>query len=342
MLFNIFILVSIFLVIAFWPSKRVQFNRQFNANDIGRDLEEYLRLSEDREKYLKSWARKKIIWYNKRQRKKTPISIVYVHGFSASLGEIRPVPDLLANKLKANLYFSRLAGHGSRDPLALGACSGGDWYADVEEALEIGYRIGDQVLVIATSLGAALVSEYLSKRGPDNRILGAVFISPCFGIPGWKVQLFRYPVWAKFLFPLFFGKLRVVTSQTEEASKWWSQVYPVLAIENLLLSVEKIWKSNFKCIKSPSLIIFSYKDPWISINRIQEIPKKWGGGSTLKPIHVKKNPEEDNSHVILGDVKSPKETANGVGIILEWVYSHYKLAEDNSKKKHDKTKKRYK
>ena len=53
MLFNIFILVSIFLVIAFWPSKRVQFNRQFNANDIGRDLEEYLRLSEDREKYIK-------------------------------------------------------------------------------------------------------------------------------------------------------------------------------------------------------------------------------------------------------------------------------------------------
>ena len=59
MLFNIFILVSIFLVVVFWPSKRVQFNRQFNANDIGHDLEEYLRLSEDKEKYLRSWARKK-------------------------------------------------------------------------------------------------------------------------------------------------------------------------------------------------------------------------------------------------------------------------------------------
>ena len=340
MLFNIFILVCTFLVMTFWPSKGVQFNQKFNANDLGHDLEEYLRLSEDKEKYLRSWARKKIIWHNKKKRKKASISIVYVHGFSASLGEIRPVPDLVANKLKANLYFSRLAGHGSRDPLALGACSGGDWYEDVEEALEIGYRIGDQVLVIATSLGAALVSEYLSKRGPDNRILGTVFISPCFGIRGWKVQLFRYPLWAKFLFPLFFGKLRVVTSQTEEASKWWSQVYPVLAIENLLLSVEKIWKSNFKCIKSPSLIIFSYKDPWISIDRIKEIPKKWGGGSTLKPIDVKNNPKEDNSHVILGDVKSPKETDSGVGMILEWFYSHYKLAEDNSKKEHYKTKKR--
>ena len=34
-------------------------------------------------------------------------------------------------------------------------------------------------------------------------------------------------------------------------------------------------------------------------DRIKEMPKKWGGGSTLKPIDVKKNPEEDNSHVIL-------------------------------------------
>ena len=342
MLLSSLILIGIFVILVVFPRKRMAFDKAFNINDIGDDVEKYLRLTEDNDKYLHSWAKKKIIWYKNKKFKKTPISIVYVHGFSASLGEIRPVPDLLANNLGANLYFTRLAGHGSRDPLALGRCSGRDWYRDVEESLEIGFRLGDQVLVIATSFGAALVSEYLSKNFLGNKILGTVFISPCFGISNWRVNLFQYAFWSKVLFPMIFGKLRVTRSRTGEESKWWSQVYPVIAIENLVLCVEKIWRSNFRSIKSPNLIIFCNKDRLVSIPRIKEIPKRWGGGASLKPLDVPAHTDHDNYHVIMGDVKSPTQTKKGVQIILDWLDLNFKLPKYSSNKKNNNSKNRKK
>jgi len=335
MLFSSFIFLGGLLIFTLWPRTKVSFDKKFNVKDMGVDVEEYLRLTENKDKYLHPWAKKKIFWNNKKKPTRTAISIVYVHGFSASLGEIRPVPDLIAKKLGANLYFSRLSGHGSRNPFALGSCSASDWYGDVEEALQIGLRIGNQVLVIATSFGASLISEYLSKNNLDNQIVGTVFISPCFGIPNWKVQLFRYPLWSKFLYPVIFGKLRVFTAQTEEEAKWWSQVYPVVAIEKLVLCVEKIWKSNFRCIKSPNLIIFCEKDRLISIPRIKEMPNRWGGGASLKSLDVPSHTDNGNYHVIMGDIKSPTQTKKGVQIILEWLDLYFKLSKDSNNKEND-------
>ena len=340
MLLVIFILTGIGLILLVMPRKRIRLEKVFNVNDIGADVEEYLKLIEGKDKYLHSWAKKKIVWYDKHKPTKTPVSIVYIHGFSASLGEIRPVPDMLADNLGANLYFTRLAGHGSRDPLALGSCSVRDWYADVEESVEIGLRVGEQVLVVATSFGATLVSEYLSNNSLGKRILGTVFISPCFGISNWRAHLFCYPFWSKFLFPIIFGKLRIARSQTGEESKWWSQVYPVLAIENLVLSVEKIWKSNFRRIKSPNLIIFCQKDRWVSIPRIKEIPKRWGGGACLKSLDVPTYTDNNNYHVIMGEIKSPTQTKKGVQIILKWLDSNLKLTKQSGNKKNNYSKRR--
>mgnify|MGYP001162683831 FL=1 len=342
MLFNILILVGIIIIFALWPKTKVSFGTSFEANHIGEDIEEYLRLNEGKDKYLHPWAKKTIIWHDKKKTKKTAVSVVYIHGFSASLGEIRPVPDLIANNLGANLYFARLSGHGSRDPLALGKCNSSDWYRDIEESLEIGLRIGNQVLVIATSFGAALVSEYLSKNNLDNRMVGTVFISPCYGIPNWRVHLFRYPFWSKFLYPTIFGKLRVSTSQTAEESKWWSQVYPVVAIENLVLCVEKIWRSNFRSIKSPNLMIFCNEDRLVSIPRIKTMQKRWGGGASLKPLDVPLQTDHNNYHVIMGDIKSPTQTEKGVQLILDWLDLNLKLPKNFDNKKHNNSKSRKK
>ena len=57
------------------------------------------------------WTKKRIIWNNPNLKSKSEIAFIYIHGFSASLGEIRPVPDILVENLNANL-FTRLSGHG--------------------------------------------------------------------------------------------------------------------------------------------------------------------------------------------------------------------------------------
>ncbi|MDD4273595.1 MAG: hypothetical protein PHG14_07705 [Desulfobacter postgatei] len=37
---------------------------------------------------------------------------VYIHGFSATRKETAPLSDLVAKTLNANLFYTRLSGHG--------------------------------------------------------------------------------------------------------------------------------------------------------------------------------------------------------------------------------------
>lgn len=66
---------------------------------------------------LRPDAAKTIVWAGA-PGQKTALSVVYVHGFSAAAPELRPVPDQFAAGLGANLFFTRLSGHG-RDGAAM-------------------------------------------------------------------------------------------------------------------------------------------------------------------------------------------------------------------------------
>ena len=63
-------------------------------------------------KDIRPGLQKEIVWANPATKTKTPLAIVYIHGFSASKGEVRPLPDKVASALGANLFFTRLTGHG--------------------------------------------------------------------------------------------------------------------------------------------------------------------------------------------------------------------------------------
>ncbi len=80
------------------------------------DIDTWLTMREADVKGVRAGCAKQIVWAD--GVRKTPISVVYVHGFSATGAEVRPLPDLLAKALGANLYFTRLKGHG-QDGIAL-------------------------------------------------------------------------------------------------------------------------------------------------------------------------------------------------------------------------------
>ena len=80
-------------------------------------------------------AAKRIVWAGAAGQK-TPLAVIYVHGFSASAEEIRPVPDEVAKALGANLFYTRLAGHG-RSGDAMAEPLAGDWIEDMAEAMAI-------------------------------------------------------------------------------------------------------------------------------------------------------------------------------------------------------------
>ena len=105
---------------------------------------------------IRKTAAKEVIWARE-DRARTPLSLVYVHGFSASKAELRPVPDRAAERLGANLFFTRLTGHG-RDGAAMGTARAEDWMRDMAEAVAVGKALGERVVLMGTSMGGALTA----------------------------------------------------------------------------------------------------------------------------------------------------------------------------------------
>ena len=75
---------------------------------------------------------------------------------------MRPLPDKVAAALGANLFYTRLTGHG-QDGAAMAEGSVNAWINDYAEAIAIGRAIGDKVVVIGTSTGASLATWAASQ-----------------------------------------------------------------------------------------------------------------------------------------------------------------------------------
>ena len=59
---------------------------------------------------LRPGCEKRIQWAAKEDRQ-TQWSVVFIRGFSASPGELSPMPQMIALNLRANLFLTRLTGH---------------------------------------------------------------------------------------------------------------------------------------------------------------------------------------------------------------------------------------
>lgn len=75
------------------------------------DIDSLLKSQENVVRGLRPGTEKKVLWAQG-NGVKSKTSIVFIHGFSASRIEIDPVVDLIAAELNANVYFTRLRGHG--------------------------------------------------------------------------------------------------------------------------------------------------------------------------------------------------------------------------------------
>lgn len=140
---------------------------------------------------------KHIHWYQNQTGSKTPISLVYLHGFSATRKELSPVPERVADALGANLFETRLKGNGQSERQMEGIRAE-DWLNDAAEALTIGAAIGERVILMGTSNGGdavvdpnriAAVYEQIdsphreviliaNSNDPSNHVLAGDIMSP--------------------------------------------------------------------------------------------------------------------------------------------------------------------
>ena len=295
----------------------ISFKSSFNINLIGNDLDQYLKNKESQFSDLKKNVQKKIIWSRKKNTK-TKISIVYIHGFSASSEEVRPLPDLIGKDIRANIFYTRLTGHG-RSSDAMGLSSISNWVNDLHEAIEIGSRIGQKVILISTSTGGTLsaisaLNDYLS-----NTILGYIFISPNFGINHKLANLISWP-YSEYWLHLFIGKTRTIKPRNELDKKFWTLSYPTKALIPMARLVKKINNKNFSNVSNPALFYFSMDDEVVEPKKTLEFIENWGGET--KTINVKMSEFDDKySHVIAGDILSPGQTEFARKEMVEWIKS---------------------
>lgn len=246
----------------------------------------------------------------------TPLSILYLHGFSATSEEIRPVPDNLATALDANLVFARLRGHG-RDGAALARARAGDWIDDTAEALAVARAVGDRVLILSTSTGGTL--SVIAATEPDmaRDVLGLAMVSPNFALVNPAAALLEFPL-ARHWVPWLVGAERSFEPQNEDHATYWTTRYPSSAGVTLGTLMAEANARDYSGVDLPALFLFSDADRVVSASATRDFAQGWRGPVTLVPLDLPEDGADPLAHVIAGDILSPAMTERVTDEIVTW------------------------
>ncbi|MCO5164330.1 MAG: alpha/beta hydrolase [Mesorhizobium sp.] len=288
----------------------------FNEAALGADPAAYLAASEAKVANIRPGLAKEIVWAYPASRAKTPLSIVYIHGFSASKGEVRPLPDKVAAALGANLYFTRLTGHG-QDNAAMGGASLNDWINDTAEALAVGRAIGEKVIVIATSTGGSLAAYAAAQPSLSKDVAALVLISPNFGVQASGAGLLTGP-WGLQIAELMIGNERGFEPANDLQKQFWTYRYPTKATLPMAATVALARRQAYDKVTIPALFIVSDGDQVIKPDEAKAVAAAWGGPHELVAVD---DPGDPSSHVLAGDALSPKMTEPMAAKIVEWIKS---------------------
>lgn len=296
------------------PYEPVDLEVQFDEAAIGPDPDAYLAQREAVFDDLIEGTEKQIVWAGEAGQK-THLSVVYIHGFSASHQEISPVQQRVAEGLGANLYNTRLAGHG-RSSEAMKGPTVNDWMVDFAEAMAIGRAIGDEVLIIATSTGGTIAALGMFDEAASRGVKGITFISPNFGINHSAAPLLTFPA-ARHWVPLLTGATRGFTPMNDAQAKYWTESYPTTALMPMAAMVKVAANSGYGIVDVPALFIYAKEDQVVSADATEAVAANWGG--IVHRHVVDPAPGLDPmGHVLAGDIVSPNGTDPTVAKILDW------------------------
>jgi alpha-beta hydrolase superfamily lysophospholipase len=300
--------------VAFGPREPVDREIAFDAAALPAELDPWLAEREGALPGLRHSAQKRIVWAGA-AGERTPLSVVYLHGFSASAPEISPVPARVAEALGANLFLTRLTGHG-RDGAALAEARAGDWIEDTAEAMAIGRRIGARVVLIGTSTGGTLAK--LAAHDPDlsEGLAGVVFVSPNFRINRLGASLLTLP-WARDWLPVAMGAERGFAPVNAAHAANWTTRYPSEALVPMAALVAHVRRLDPARAEAPALFLYSEHDKVVSPSAVLRMAAEWGGPVELRRFVM--GPGDDPAdHVLAGDILSPGQTDRAVSVIAEW------------------------
>ena len=216
------------------------------------------------------------------------VVFLYLHGFSASRGEGEYVVDILTAEWSANTWYARLPGHGGPGA-ALGTAPAEAYFDTVTEAVAMAGRLGDKVVVIATSTGATL-ALWAAATYPDQ-IDALILSSPLIDFADPKGKLLLGGAHSEWLVEKILGENRDLRERLPggafpnyDAEPWMKQ-YPskaVLHLEDVRAFAAR--PSIFTAVEQPTLMFYYYaddahQDETIDITAARDAFSQLNGGS---------------------------------------------------------------
>ena len=264
---------------------------------------------------LRSGDQRQIEWFDSLSKGRTPLALVYLHGFSADRHEIEPVVSEVARTLGANVYFARLSGHG-RDGPAMAEATVESWLADAVEAVEIGGRLGDRVVVLGTSTGGTLATWVATRPESRGRVDALVLLSPNFHPRDRTSRVLLYP-WGGQIAQVVTGKERCFAAENEQQQRHWTTCYPTASLRPMMALVERVRTMPLDAIAVPTLVLYSPRDEVVDPAETEAAVARMTG--TVPDVRVVTSATDPAHHVLAGDIMSPESNVEARTAIVSFL-----------------------
>lgn len=246
----------------------------------------------------------RIVWAD--SVRKTPYSVVYLHGFSASPMEGDPMIFEIAQHYGANLYAPRLPQHG---------IGGDSIFADLTpkmlidagaEALAIGRELGERIILVSCSTGSTL-GNYVASQHP-GLVAAHVMYSPNFALSSGAAALMNGPWGKQLIRAIEGGEYHVWSDPTvAENDQYWTTRYHnngLIALQDLL--EQTMTEETFGRIDHPVFVGYYYrdeenKDGVVSIDAMKKYIETVSTPADKKELRAF---AKVNEHVIASGLKS--------------------------------------
>lgn len=248
-------------------------------------------------RHLKADNEARIVW-NDSTHRKTEYAVVYLHGFSASQKEGDPVHLRFAKEFGCNLFLARLSDHGIDTTDALYYFTADRVWESAKEALAIGEKLGEKVIIMGTSTGGTL-GLMLAARYPE-KVHALINLSPNIAINDPAAFLLNNP-WGLYIARAVMGGKYRDTKASAEESKYWNGKYRLESLVQLQELLESSMNNEtFHKVRQPALTLYYYKnekeqDPQVKVSAMLEMHEEISTPDSLK---VAKAVPEAGAHVI--------------------------------------------
>ena len=292
------------VVVALWLTTPPTLGAAPSTIDLPSDLDGWLAESEreaDSLYGLVPGSEKRIRWQQPGER--TPLALVNLHGFSATRQELAPLADRVADALEANLFETRLTGHG-RERMRLEDVKAEDWIADAREALAIGEAIGDRTVLIGNSTGATLALAMLGHEAMRN-VEAIILVSPNIAPADPAAQWITRPG-GPILLRLMAGEYRTWEPLNDRQETFWTTTYPTASTVEVMRLADRAEALFTQPFDYEVLMLVAPGDQVVSpaaafdAFEAMEVPRK--------ELIEFTDSEDPKHHILAGDIISPGTT----------------------------------